>query len=105
MNNYKKIVIEIKRSILLTSDEKSAYLEKIKKLPDQLLVSILKKIRAGNKQMDGYIKIALRNDHEGKELQMLKNKLKQVKKELLVREEAAEQSDPESFLTTHINSF
>lgn len=78
----RKLKAEIRRSIIISEEDKNYWYAEILKLPRGVLQSLYDLISAKNELMESYIKAALNQDTDKKYLHELKSKITEIKNNL-----------------------
>lgn len=99
---YKKLVEEIKKSLLLDDADKQYWLENGKNLPDVIIEGVYNAVKAKNDLMQIYIKTALKNDPDQNYLKQLKTKIKEIKSETLKLSEKEQTADADEILAAQL---
>lgn len=98
----KLLISEVKRSLLLTKEEKKFWTEQASSLPDQVLENTILAITTKNRVVDKYTKAALAKDKDHILLTELNAKVQMIKRKAFSFDEESQKTDVEKQLSEEL---
>jgi hypothetical protein len=94
----------VKRSILLSPEDKKFWIDHAAMLPNPVLDDVYKLIQSKNEVVDNYLMAALEKDKEHKYLLELKQKIQNIKQKAFEMEEEATHENAEDILKKELDN-
>ncbi len=84
-----KLKKELLRCLLLNDDDKNYWLENADTLPQMVIEGVYKTLKEKNDLMETYMNVALQNDPDHKHVLELEEKIKNMRRNVLKKDESA----------------